>query len=456
MISQMDQIYANASFTIIAAADGDTELGLCGVSMPRQPQRVNIQDVTLLELPDAVADLASSKWTTRGWTYQEGYLSRRRLIFTKTQVLFLCNRMYATESLQEFSRCPCVFDDIARFHHLIPKFYDSQPRLSTVDLLHQIQEYSTRKLTRPSDSLSAILGVLSYYVRTSANLEWPVLQLPWGLIAKKYAEKNVFGLHFFWYHEDQLPTRRTDFPSWSWTGWGGPIKFLGQTILLHPERTVKEDRFSYLDWQLFMQDTEGKTSEMYDIAWKEFEIRNSVDRLRQADSKPLLVSCLVIPVSYRESNQTACQRKHKTEVCIEDTHKHIPVRRTWFDDALAILQIWKGIYVGLDKSHIKLDQQIKSHDDILGLIFAGRNRRCRENDYHCLLVRHNDERDKDLYERVGLLLMNDDTDLEFSTWSSGYVNVDAAGNVLDRFTLSDSQRRHPFADTAERRTICLV
>jgi hypothetical protein len=36
MISQMDQIDANASITIIAAADGDTKLGLCGVSMPRQ------------------------------------------------------------------------------------------------------------------------------------------------------------------------------------------------------------------------------------------------------------------------------------------------------------------------------------------------------------------------------------------------------------------------------------
>lgn len=65
MIGQMDQIYANASITIIAATDGDTEMGLCGVSRPRQLQRhVNVQDVALLELPLGHEALASSKWAS--------------------------------------------------------------------------------------------------------------------------------------------------------------------------------------------------------------------------------------------------------------------------------------------------------------------------------------------------------------------------------------------------------
>ena len=87
MISQMDQIYANASITIIAAADGDTELGLCGAFMPSQLQRrANIQDVALLELSYPVTDFTSSKMGHErlDWTYQEGHVSRTRLIFTET------------------------------------------------------------------------------------------------------------------------------------------------------------------------------------------------------------------------------------------------------------------------------------------------------------------------------------------------------------------------------------
>lgn len=450
MISQMDQIYANASFTIIAAADGDTELGLCGVSMPRQLQRgVKIQDVALLELPDDSADLTYSKWATRGWTYQECYLSRRRLIFTKSQVLFLCNGMCATESLQRLLSTTSFSRGTGSFGALIPRFEDRQCRFSAGDLLRQIQEYSKRELTRPSDSLNAILGVFSYYTKTSANLKSPVLQLPWGLIANKHEKKDSFGLHFFWHHGTQLPSRRADFPSWSWTGWGGPLTFFGPEIILQPDRTVQEGHLSYLNWQLSMRDADGKTVEMYDIAWKEFEARESKVRLDQPDPKQLHVSCLVISVSFSKFKLKKDQDKETTEILIHDTGELLSCHRNVLNGTLPTLQVWRGIYVKQNRSRNQVDQQIGRRDCILGLLFANSSEGFVGVIHDCLLVRQVGE---DLYERIGLLHLHDMTNLELP----GRIYVDAVGNVLDNFTISDTQRRRPFADTAERRTICLV
>jgi hypothetical protein len=43
----------------------------------------------------------ASNWPTRGWTYQERFLSKRHLFFTTQQVTFACNGMYAAESINQ-------------------------------------------------------------------------------------------------------------------------------------------------------------------------------------------------------------------------------------------------------------------------------------------------------------------------------------------------------------------
>lgn len=452
MISQMDQIYANASVTIIAAADGDTELGLCGVSMPRQlKRRVNIQDVALLELPGKKRDLRYSKWATRGWTFQEGYLSSRRLIFTNTQVLFVCNRMNATESLQKLLGTTCACDDMS-FDYLIPQHGSVETStFSASGLLFHIQEYSKRELSRPSDSLNAILGVLNFYTKITANLTEPVLQLPWGLIAEKHEKKDSFDLRFFWHHGRQLPTRRADFPSWSWTGWGGPLKFSRSRILLQPKSTVEEDRFSYLEWQLSMRDTDGKSLEMYDIALQEFETRKSKVQLHQPGPKQLLVSCLVIRVSFPEFDLTKDSNKEETEVSIGDTGELISVLRSELPDASVTFQIWRGIYVAFYRDSVHWDQQIEKQDDVLGLLLPTTRSKYGWQALYCLLVRQVGE---GVYERVGMLFM--DEVLLLHEYSARRCYVDEVENALDKFTISDTQRWSPFANTAERRTICLV
>lgn len=458
----MDQIYANASITIIAAADGDTDMGLCGVSMPRQPQqRIDIQDVSLLELPLGHEDLTSSKWATRGWTYQEGYLSTRRLIFTNTQILFLCNGMYAAESLQRLLNGLCYTEGTRNFKHLIPKLEISRRRFSVQDLRTQAEEYSKRELTRSDDSLNAFLGVLSYYAKGTAALTSPVLRLPWGLMAKKHAKKKSFRLHFFWYHANSA-TRRGDCPSWSWTGWGGHMKFCEPEIVLQPKEEVEEGPFSYLDWDISVRYEDCRVVKMYDLAWKEFEARKVKHRLYQPGPKKLQVSCLAIPVSFRELDMTDDQKHRGTNVSIYDTGQIIPIGCNLSDGAVLILQVWKGIYVGIgQQSHLKLDQQVGQQDVILGLIISRRIERYDSTYFYCLLVRQVGD---GLYERVGWLEMWG-VDLDnhgFPPKNSPYelvrqmIFLDSESGILKKFTISERQRKYPFSDTAETRTICLV
>lgn len=347
MISQMSQIYANAAITIIAATDGDTDMGLSGVSRPRQPQRrVVIHDTALLELPYGPEDLESSKWTSIGWTYQEGYLASRRLIFTKTQVLFLCNGMYAEESLQRLSNTTFYTNNLIEFTNLIPTSEGVQRIFWVQELLSQLREYSRRELTHSSDSLNAFLGVLRYYARKSAELTSPVLQLPWGLIANKHPKRNAFILHLLWYHNHPAVARRTEFPSWSWTGWAGPLLPFGPKIILRPGHEVEEDPLSYLDWNISFLETENTCVELYDLALKEYEARKDPYYLYQPGPKRLQITCLTIPVSFQEVNLKDDQKQYKTEITIHDTGKIFRVDRNSSSGFHPILQVWEGIYVG--------------------------------------------------------------------------------------------------------------
>ncbi|KAK3378967.1 heterokaryon incompatibility protein-domain-containing protein [Lasiosphaeria ovina] len=93
-IHQMDLVYANAELTLVAAAGTGPQFGLPGCNgTPRHSQSMAQVRGRLLvsTFPDPSFLLSQSTWATRGWTYQEGILSKRRLVFTEKQVLFDCN-----------------------------------------------------------------------------------------------------------------------------------------------------------------------------------------------------------------------------------------------------------------------------------------------------------------------------------------------------------------------------
>lgn len=102
-ISMLDVIYESVELTIIAADGDDANSGLTGISEARDRQpalRLGSWQLTSL-LPDPNLAIKRSKWCTRGWTYQEGLLSRRRLYFSRGQAYLECLGSTFQESVQE-------------------------------------------------------------------------------------------------------------------------------------------------------------------------------------------------------------------------------------------------------------------------------------------------------------------------------------------------------------------
>lgn len=207
----MDYIFEGATATIVAAAGNNMYHGLPGAGTKpyvlRDPQpAIRVGDTALVStMPDAALMLRKSKWVTRAWTYQEATLSRRCLMFTPSQVYFICQTTCLSEALPimpmlEWSRT--VEQDLVHVfeHQPMPgtpnpgrsnpgtpnlgRSNASTPNLGTPNsgdrrrslaispafqrhsihsntLERHIQMYSTRTLTYPEDALNAFRGILN-------------------------------------------------------------------------------------------------------------------------------------------------------------------------------------------------------------------------------------------------------------------------------------------------------
>lgn len=227
-IQSMNEIYHHSIITIVAAAGDDPYHGLPGIGVvKRKPQPcVTVGDRSLIFTPYAKNEILQSKWNTRGWTYQEGLLSRRKLVFTATQVYFQCSSMHCLESIDaslqtlHIRRNTRMRDkvDISRVFPL--RGLGKSPS----DLEERLNEYLQRSLSTEMDILDAFKGVLVAFGRKfflleslcgipiyrpelfETGLEALVSGLMWSVPAG--SDREGFG-----------PVRRKGFPSWTWAGW---------------------------------------------------------------------------------------------------------------------------------------------------------------------------------------------------------------------------------------------
>ncbi|KAH7071908.1 heterokaryon incompatibility protein-domain-containing protein, partial [Paraphoma chrysanthemicola] len=206
-ITNMDSIYAAADLTIVAAAGETPNYGLPGVGGRRRLQQkiLELGASTLVEIFDDRADIRTSAWASRAWTLQEGYLPRRRLIFTDHEISFLCDNMFRQECVDQrlASRGSGVWDgqDGSHLFGVIPNrnsYHFGQEQI--------LREYSGRKLSYSNDILNACLGILkAANVRHCGGI--PLEMDP-------YSGRVIMNLQWA---NDKPGLLRPGFPSWSWT-----------------------------------------------------------------------------------------------------------------------------------------------------------------------------------------------------------------------------------------------
>ncbi len=203
-ISSMDAICRNAQRRCSCCREG---LGLRASwrgQIERQEQAVlKVGDHTFLQtFPRAADSMNQSKWATRGWTFQEGLLSKRRLIFTDCQIAFQCGAMHCSEAVcwpfevmhNKSGQFPARVPDApfrSRTDH-----QDKRKDGNSTTLAQYITEYSRRSLSCPSDRMNAFLGILNTSLPRQKNPIYPHL---WGVPVIQSDKQVVSGLN--WPHQ---------------------------------------------------------------------------------------------------------------------------------------------------------------------------------------------------------------------------------------------------------------
>jgi hypothetical protein len=229
-IQSMDEIYQHSVITVVAAAGSDPHYGLPGIgTTPREGQPcVKVGDRTLVYTPYVRKEILNAKWNSRGWTYQEGLLSRRKLVFTNTQVCFQCNAMHCPESIRAPLTGLYTYKNIRMRDNVgISKVFPLRGLgKSPNDLERRLNEYLQRSLTFESDILDAFKGVIAAFERRFPFEFQSLCGIP--IVTQKvfFGSDQVDALvtSLSWvsigsHKAGQEPERRQGFPSWTWMGW---------------------------------------------------------------------------------------------------------------------------------------------------------------------------------------------------------------------------------------------
>jgi hypothetical protein len=233
-LTNMKAIYSCASLTIAAAAGSHADLGLPGISVPRQNLQYSerVKGLRLGTMFPSFSELENSSslyWNTRGWTFQEKLLSQRILLFTDYQVYFKCSESIWTEEvMMETERLSKSVEARRGKYRWQPnrerraadgrgeglKAFNPQLRTEDdwdylggfLDYTAAVQEYTKRKLTDRKDMLFAIKGVLETMEDVTGRF---ISGLP----------ENHFLESLLWYPDlgtihSYDPTNKL--PSWTW------------------------------------------------------------------------------------------------------------------------------------------------------------------------------------------------------------------------------------------------
>ncbi|KAI0831554.1 HET-domain-containing protein [Hypoxylon sp. FL0890] len=233
-IPQMDLVYSKAAVTVVASC-GTAIDGLAGLNgTPRnicqRTARV-AKDLSLMDVLHLDQSYQDSRWTTRGWTFQEGLCSRRILIITSNQVFWSCESAKFCESIAFEAFPTTVAPNDVVFHvlsgHRVFGDFGSTNNFAYGELDSMIRGYCNRKLTVQADALDAFTGVLR---RVEVNTGH---EFYWGHSVSARSDESLAWCN--------IRVNKVQFPSWSWLGWNhvlGVTRAAPRQVLLEPELEI--------------------------------------------------------------------------------------------------------------------------------------------------------------------------------------------------------------------------
>lgn len=212
--SKMGGVYRNAYLTIAASnASGDEE----GFLKSRPPPLASLKvyspsgnDSVGIHLCHIYSSEAEPL-TSRAWTLQEAYLSRRQLKFLKHQIQWACDGYVRVEVNDD-----CQGRNLENLKELFPD--ESGPTLTAYRGWYKmIEDYSERQLSFHSDRLPALSGIASEVADHTSD----------RYIAGIWETNAALGI--CWKRSYQNSLTKPDCyiaPSWSWVSALGRIEFL--------------------------------------------------------------------------------------------------------------------------------------------------------------------------------------------------------------------------------------
>lgn len=237
-LRMMDSIYSRASLTIVAAAGSHADAGIPGLQPETRSRKQHLvqvsDDLTLVALhTDTDRSAKATTWNTRGWTYQERLLSKRCVFsFPDGSVSFQCSKAvwgedyYAETPL--LKRCAPMMDISLNRSWMAPGGAKERGaptvHVTNTPYLHEycrlVEEYTGRNMSYASDRLLGISGVLD------------VLRREFGLYFIHGLPEILIYVALLWQPRNKIKRVPKDpetclpfSPSWSWTGWTGPVGY---------------------------------------------------------------------------------------------------------------------------------------------------------------------------------------------------------------------------------------
>jgi len=227
--SKMAEIFSNAYLTLAAAYGSSYNDGFLDQSLPDPTCTVSVKikaDAAIegqISLrfrrrwgtSDKMSHISSSRWVTRGWTFQEERLSRRILLYGENKFFLDCRTLERAEDSTRHSLRPDWVTSIAEGPFEEDEISQSDEVGGRWNHWQTLcTHYAHRKVRFPEDKLPAISGMASK-------------------IAKKVQSEYLAGLwknnlvHDLFWHPSEPPTKPKGYraPSWSWASLDGRFRW---------------------------------------------------------------------------------------------------------------------------------------------------------------------------------------------------------------------------------------